>query len=270
MKRSAALSIIVLLAATLCVAGARYDFEVTDYQKKLAEEISLIIAGPHAKIVVTSKDQNTKDEVIFDGDRREFMFVDHEEQAYFVFNEETAKTVATRANQAKAMMDEALANLPPDQQAKVREMMQQQAPPTGVATEDTGGELKNTGEHTVHAGNPCLIYEMWRGGRKVQEFCVTPWDKLEGGAEVADSFEAMTEFFAEIRESVPMFAEADDSDEPFFKLMKEMGGLVIVATDLDDDGEPVMVTMLKSAKTVALDRSDIGPPTGYDRRTMGP
>jgi len=263
MKRYTLLACLLLVALP-SAAGARYDFEVTDLEKSIIEKTVLMVEGRNLKI----ESGKGKGDMFYRGDRGEIVVVDHDEQAYYVINKETAKTIAARANDTMALMDQALANVPPDQQAAIKKMMQQQMPQAQAAPERPKTELKKTGERATHSGYPCVKWEVLRDGRKIRELWVTDWNNLEGGAEVAEVFEEMAEFFEEIRDSVPMFGEGGGADQPFFELMKGLGGFAVVARDLDDDGDLVMLTVLSLARTQNLNLKDDGPPSEYKRREM--
>ena len=86
-----------------------------------------------------------------------------------------------------------------------------------------------------------------------------------GGAEFAAVIQDMSEFFGEIRESVPMFAEGADQPVEF---MQELGGFAVVASDFDDDGNLVREATLYSARRQNLNLKDAGPPSGYTRHEL--
>jgi hypothetical protein len=270
MKRSAALLSIVLSAAIPCAAGIVYEIEVRDHEQSppKSESTEVAVEGRNlAMEVLPGEGGRGRGTMIYRGDRREMVVVDHDDQSYIVMDEQTMSQLGAQVDQAMAMMDEALANVPADQRDKIREMMQQQMPQAQAAPERPKNELKKTSETATHNGYPCRKYEVYRDGRKTQELWVTEWSNIEGGAEVADVFHDMSEFFKELLDSIPKFGQSG-ADEPFFEFMQELGGFPVVTKEFGDDGYLEEESTLRSARRRSLDPDAFEPPSGYKRRQM--
>jgi hypothetical protein len=144
-------------------------------------------------------------------------------------------------------------------------------PTASMPTERPESELKETGEQGNKNGYPCVKYEVFREGRKIQELWVTDWDNIEGGSEVVDAFEDMAEFFSEMMNALPNMGGEDDGpamDDMVFEHLKELGGFPVVTREFADDGSLQEETALRSAKRQTIDPDTFNPPSGYKQQEM--
>lgn len=267
MKRlSIMLSILTLSAPAM--AGVVYEIDVTDHQHSPPNTESMLTAieGRHLKLGVPNGEKNGTGEMIYHGDRKEMVWIDHDRKSYSVVDEATMRELAKQINEAMAMMEQALANVPEGQRAMVEEMMRKKMP-QAQKIEPPKTELRKTGETADHNGYPCVRYEVLREGRVIRELWVTDWNNVEGGAEVADLFYEMSEFFQQMLDSLPKFADSGGSDQAFAH-MREMDGFPVITRELSDDGSIESESTLKSARSQDLDLDAFEPPSGYKRQEM--
>jgi len=272
MKRYTLLACLLLVALP-SAAGVVYEIEVKDHEQSppKTESMEASIEGRNLKMEIASSDwsdRGGRGDMVFRGDRREMVVVYHDDKTYFVLDEETMKALAAQVNEAMSMMDQALANVPEDKRAMVEKMMKDKMPQAQAAPERPKSELKKTGERATHSGYPCVKYEVLLDGRKIRELWVTDWANIEGGAEVGGVFEDMSEFFKELLDSIPQFADGGGADQPFFEHLQELGGFPVVTRDFDDGGDLESESTLRSARRRTLDPSAFDPPSGYKRRSM--
>jgi oligoendopeptidase F len=64
-----------------------------------------------------------ENDVIFNSQSRNMMIISHAEKSYMIFDENTASNIKSEIDKA---MEEALAQVPPEQRAMVERMMKQQ------------------------------------------------------------------------------------------------------------------------------------------------
>jgi hypothetical protein len=258
----------VLLFSVPAVAGVVYEIEVTNHQQspQKTENMETAVEGRLLKIGVPAGGQAGDGEMIYRGDQREMIFIDHDKKSYYVIDEETMKALAAQINEAMSMMEQALANVPEGQRAMVEEMMKKKMPqPQNVERPKT--ELRNTGERAEHNGYPCVKYEVLRDGRTIRELWVTDWKNIEGGADVAELFVDMSQFFKEMLDSLPKIAGEGGADQAF-EYMKEIGGFPVVSREFDNDGTLESESSLQSARSQTLDPDTFEPPAGYKRQDM--
>lgn len=263
---------LLLLVTAPVSAGVVYEIEVTDHEQSppKSESIHAAVEGRHLKMTMASQGKGTQGEMIYRGDRREMVVVDHDDQSYHVMDKDTMHQVAGMANDAMSQMEEALKNVPADQRAMVEQMIKQrmptQAPPTRLRS-----ELKNTGERSEKAGYPCVKYEILIGGRKIRELWVTDWDNIEGGEDMVEVYEDMADFFQELMDAMPDFGQGESGmDDNIFEHMRDLGGFPVVDKGFDDDGALESESTLRSAQRQTLDPAEFEPPGSYTRRSMLP
>jgi len=268
--RFAPLALALLLVTSMpALAGVVYEIEVKDHESSppRTESIEAAVEGRHLKMGIASGGRRSQGEMIFRGDRREMIVVDHDEDTYTVMNKELIGNVAGQVGSAMSQMQEALKNVPKDQRDLYEKMMKERFPQAAARAKP---ELRKTGEHADRNGYPCVKYEVLRDGKKVRELWVTSWSNIEGGAETAAVFRDMASFFQEILDAIPSFGgpgAAAPVDNPF-TYMDEMEGFPVVTREFNDDGSLESEATLRGSQRRVLDLVDFEPPAGYKRQAM--
>lgn len=264
------LLVCAIAAQAPALAGVVYEIEVTDHGQSTprSESIEAAVEGRNLKMGISSGGRGKQGEMVFRGDSREMVVVDHEDRSYHVIDEASMRAIADQVGSVMSQMQEALKNVPEDQRKMVEKMMQQRMPQ--ARPEKPKSELKNTGEKASKNGYPCVKYDVLRDGRKVRELWVTDWSNVEGGSEVVDAFEDMAGFFKELMDSIPDFGQGGSSGDPVFAHMKEIGGFPVVTKEFGEDGSLEGESTLRSARRQKLDPAAFEPPSGYKRLSMGP
>jgi len=167
-------------------------------------------------MTITSVGDQEDSEMIFRGERREMIVVDHDDKSYMVIDEAMIDSISEQLSGYEAQMREALKDVPPEQRAMVEQMMKGRMPAPAKAPARPKTELRNTGERDTKNGYPSVKYEATVDGRKTQEFWVTDWDNVEGGNDAVEAFQAMTDFLIQMRDSMPTFGVDEGAgDNPF-------------------------------------------------------
>ena len=257
-----------VLMTTSAFAGVVYEVETTDHSSSPEQvfDAEMAVEGQSLKMGVAAGDENSNQEMIFRGDRREMIVVDHDDRSYFIMDEATLKELAAKLNEVTAMMEQAMANVPESQRAMVENMMKQRMPQQAAPRE--ASELRKTGDSDTINGYPCVRYELWRGGLRVSELWVTDWSNIDGGPETTAAFQEMSEFFKEMLDSIPQFAGGSEVANAAFEHMKEMNGFPVVTREFADDGSLERMVRLKSATRQTIDPAVFEPPAGYKRKDM--
>ena len=276
MKTKLFICLTMTLMLSPLFAGVVYEIEVKDHEQSppKTESIQAAVEGRDLKIGNGSKGKGEQREMIFRGDRREMVMVDHEKGSYHVMDEKTMGQVAGQLSDVNRMMQEALKNVPEDKRAMIKQMMKQKMP-SKKDPEGPQDELKKTGERADQNGYPCVKYEVLRDGRKTRELWVTDWDNMEGGSEVVGAFEDMADFFREMMDSFSGAAgvglgRGGGPGEGVFEHLKELGGFPVVTREFGDDGSLEGETALRSAKRQTIDPDAFEPPSGYKREDPFP
>jgi len=259
-----------LIVASNVSAGVVFEVETKDHKSGDSGHIQAFVAGENLKMLITSGGNVESNEMIFRGDRREMVVVDHGNQSYLTIDEPMIKSIGEQLGDVEAKMLEALKNVPPEQRAMMEKMMKGRMPPQSASPARPKVELRRTSESDTKNGYPCVKYEVTRDGRKTREIWVTQWDNVEGGAEAAAAFEAMAEFYAQMRDSMPRFGADENKNDNPFEHMKEMNGFPILTYEYSSDGSLVGESALTSSTDRSVAPEEFEPPSGYSQRQMMP
>lgn len=270
MKRIAMFFLAGMIAVPV-VAGVVYEIEVTGPDgAEMVSDSTFSVQDNLVKVVGADAGEKFNGEMIFRGDRREMLVVNHDEMSYLVMDEATIQQLAAQVNEAMAAMEQALASVPEGQREKFRQMMQSKMPNAGA--ERVPSELRNTGESDTIRGYPCVRYEIWRGGIRTRELWVTDWSNVEGGEQVAAGFQEMADFFKQMLDGLSAMGDMGGFSEGFtdssFEHLKEMNGFPVVSREYDENGALQGMAALKSATLQTLDPADFEPPTNYKRQDL--
>ncbi|MCH9651578.1 MAG: DUF4412 domain-containing protein [Deltaproteobacteria bacterium] len=274
MNRFAIALVIGALSSYPVFGGVVFEVETTDHEQSSpkAETTEVAAEGKNLKMNIRSGNRGSDGDMIFRGDRREMVVIDHDDKSYYLMDEETLSSIAGQVNQALSQVQEALKQVPEDQRAMVEKMMKQHLP--GETEKREPPKLRKTSERAEKGGYPCLKYEVSRDDQKIRELWVTDWSQIEGGGEAKEAFQSLAGFFAEMMESFESVSGTGGfpshlEDNPF-AYMKDLDGFPVVTRELGDDGSLESESVLRSSQRRSLDPEEFEPPSGYKRRTMGP
>ena len=275
MKKLWNVPLLALLAHPLA-AGVVFEIETQDHDQSPPRVDSMEVAaeGRNLKMEISSGRSSTRGDMVFRGDRREMVVIDHDSKSYMVMDREQLQALAGQVSGAMSQIQEALKNVPEDQRAIVEQMMKQRLPqPPQQAPRRPASELKKTGERATHSGYPCIKYEVLLEGRKLRELWVTDWDNLEGSAEMASTFEELADFFREMMDSISSLSGGAGPlpfgvGDNFFEHMKDLDGFPVVTKEFREDGSLEGEAALRSAKRQTIDPDAFEPPAGYKRQQM--
>ena len=210
-----------------------------------------------------------ENDVIFNSADQNMMIISHPEKSYMIFDKNTASNIKSEIDKA---MEEALAQVPPEQRAMVERMMKQQMQGMGggapqMQMEMPKAEIRETGRSDTVNGIACNYYENYMGSEKEMELCVADWSDIDASENMRNSFMAMGEmmegFLQQLSEMAPMM---QSNDNPFAYL-KEMNGYPILSREFSN-GVAVEETVLKSITEQDIDASEFNAPAGYNKQDM--
>lgn len=275
MKNVLLAALLPLLAAASASAGVTMEMETKDFTASPPEQEAgtMKIEGNLLRID-SAAGGGRETSAIYRGDRRALVMLDHGRRQYVELDRETMESLAGQLSAAMRQMEERLAELPPEQRAAVRKMMEQQMPGLAPGTdtaEKASTDIRETGRRETVSGIPCTYFEAWRGGEKVRELCVAGWGDVAAGREALAVFEDMGDFFEEVMET---FAESSPQgrgalpmpDNPFQDLARVDGFPVVVR--LFEDGQVARETVITGIEESAVDPASFEVPAGYERQEM--
>lgn len=294
---SKALGLVVFLALFIYAAaapspaptlkrGVVYEIETTYHSgspSKGSERSKMSVEKPKVKMEILpdggSSGGGVKDEVIFNGERREMVVVNHHDQSYMVIDSETAGQlggqVQGQMQQAMKDVEKHLEQLDPKQREMAEKMLKGKPGGPGAvpgAPQPVRSDYRRTGERATKQGYPCVRYDVFRGEEKVRELWVTDWDNVRGGQDVVDTFKEMASFYDELLDSFEQMTGSGgffSADRSPIESLTKIDGFPIVTRDFEG-GELESETVLESVTERDLDPDAFEPPKGYRLRTMGP
>ncbi|MFQ5570886.1 MAG: hypothetical protein ACE5G0_14495 [Rhodothermales bacterium] len=282
MKKLCVVLFLVLLGHTTPRFGVVFQVETTYHSGSgsRAQSSQMSVEGSMLKMeILPGEDAEPgapNDEVIFRGNRREMVVVDHRNEAYMVIDEAAIEEIGRQLQQAKRQMDEITKNLTKEQREALERARKQGVSVPGMPGEPATrapSEFKNTGERATKQGYPCVRYDVFRDGQKIRELWVTDAKNIKGGQDVIDVFKEMADFYADLLES---FGEMVGSEGGFFgaegdpfESFTKIDGFPVVTRSFEG-GDLESETVLESVTERDLDPDAFEPPKGYRLRTMGP
>jgi hypothetical protein len=276
MKMFATLSFLLTLLTFPALAGVVFEIETTDHEQSppQAETIQSYVAGKNIKIGIPPGHRSSGGEMIYRGDHREMMVIDHDEQSYMVMDEEAMQEIVGQVSGAMAQVQEALKNVPEAQRAMVEKMMKERMPTAVDPTAGPTSELRRTSQRETKNGYPCVKYDVLLNGKVTHALWVTPWSKIEGGDEAREAFLELSKFFKSMMES---FSKASgfpgltgQNGMNLYSHFTEIDGFPVVTQEFGVDGSLEDESVLRSSKRQTIDPSAFEPPAGYKRRSMMP
>ena len=273
---------LVILTVSPLTAGVVFQVETTYHSGSPgAESSEMSVEKPNLKMEIQSGSSGSqiKDDVIFNGDRRQMVVVNHRDKSYMVIDGKFATKMGGQLEQAQKELEKRMAGLDPKQREMMEKMLKGRmgsmaggAAAGGTAPKRSSSEYRRTGERAARKGYPCVRYDVLRDGAKVREMWVTDWDNIKGGRDVVDSFKEMASFYGELMDSfsgssgAPGFFKASGNPVEMFT---GVDGFPVVTRSFEG-GELESETVLESVTERDLDPDAFEPPKGYRLRTMGP
>lgn len=258
-------------AASPVFAGSVLELVTTEYREEppVIGTVEISTQDGMSRMEVTSLSSDEAGGMIFREQGSEFIAIDHEEKEYYVIDEAAMERIGRQMNSAMQQMQQALEEMPPEQRAMAEQMMKQHLP----APTEKPAPLKvtKTGAGDTINGFDCDYYEVQQNGAKVRELCITGWDDIDGGREVADSMISMAAFFERMAEQFSAGPGMDVMGEQrdLFRHMRELEGYPVLSREFDDDGRLESESRLKSAKRADIDPALFNPPQDYKKMDLG-
>ncbi|MEX2494863.1 MAG: DUF4412 domain-containing protein [Woeseia sp.] len=263
----------LLIAFSPAFAGTVLELETTEYRggQRLSGTVEISTRDGMSRVEVSAGDGSETSSIIFRNDKRELTALDHEQREYYVLDEATIEQMGSRLSGAMQQMQDALADLPPDQRAMAERMMKQRLPEAAAEPIRPPTTLHSTGNRDEASGYDCQWHEVHQQGRKIRDLCVTDWDNIEGGRDAADSMLSMAGFFEDMAAAFSGSSGIDlfGGQKEMFRNMRELDGYPVVTREYDASGKLESESRLVSSSTEDLDADLFEPPQDYRRQKLG-
>ena len=204
---------------------------------------------------------NTNDDVMIFRDETIYV-IDPKEKSYIAMDRAGMKRMAEQLNPALQMLQQQLANLPPEQRAQLEQMLGQKMPQGGQAPKR---EIRKTSRTATVAGHGCTYAEVLQNGTLVAEMCVAPAN-LKAGKDLYDAGVKVGAMIKEMLESIdlPLLQGMANSG---MEDLERLGGLPLL-TRTFESGKAVAETTVKSIRAETLAENLFDIPSGYRRKEL--
>jgi len=183
---------VIVLAAAPLWAGVRIKAETTDLKTNKTTQQEMLLDNDRLRVNITDAD-GKHSSVLFqtDGGRERMVMLDPARNEYREMDQQSMQQVSQQLQGALAQMQAQLQNLPPEQRARIEQMMKARMGQAAAAPVRTTYTAK--GSRSV-SGFPCTQYEGMRGGEKVVELCAAKPADVRFSTTDFQVFEKMREF----------------------------------------------------------------------------
>lgn len=208
-----------------------------------------------------------KTSMILKDDR--LLILNHKDASYMTIDEASVSQIASKVDAAMEMMQQQLANLPPEQRAMMEKMMKEQmGVAMGAKDDKPAAPVRRVEKGASSSAGPyaCTEYAIFEGSQKTQELCAASLADIEGAVDIKSGMEQLSSMFTRMLESFPNVPFMDANNNPM-ELMNEIDGFP-VRTVMLKNGAPSRILLLKSTTTKTLPDTLFSAPEGYSQQSM--
>jgi len=183
---------IVLAVAGQLSAGVRIKAETTDLKTNATTQQEMLLDNERLRININTG-EGSRSSVLFltDGGRERMVMLDPARNEYREMDRQSMEQVSQQLQGAMAQMQSQLQNLPPEQRARIEQMMKGRMGQAAAAPVRTTYTAKGSGSVN---GFACTKYEGMRGAEKVAEVCAAKPADVHFAPADFQVFEKMREF----------------------------------------------------------------------------
>lgn len=174
MKYASLVSVsLVLMTTATAWADATVTYSVPEDQVDALPQQAFVQDGK--VLVKNAGDANT--DLLFDPANATMYIIDHSSSSYMPLNEATLVAVQEQASGMRAMMEQQLQGLPPEQRAQMEQMMQSMGINIAEAAERPVPTLEEIGD-TSYSGFDCSEQRVMEGNLQIATVCLSNGNNL--------------------------------------------------------------------------------------------
>lgn len=264
LKRIVLTTLILFLSSKVVIAGEVVEILTKDLKDQSASEETVRLLFSNGLMKMSNSDES---EMIFNASAQNMTIVSHADKSYIVMDQNTGSAIKSEMEKA---MEQALAQVPPEQRAMVENMMKQKMAGMGVPQvpemETPKTEMRQTSRSETINGYDCTFYEAYRDDQKEGEFCIASWSELDASDNIQNSFKSMSEFMEGFLDQFKEMAPIQMESNPF-TYMKEIGGFPVLSIQYSN-GEPTYQSTLSSITEQDIEDAAFQPPEDYKLQNM--
>lgn len=244
-------------------------------QKQISPEASHktkgMVKGNNFKMDFYENGTELDGAMIYRGDKKEMIMVNHQDKTYVVLDQATMDELAKVMSEAMSQFEAAMKDATPEEREMMGKMMKGRMPGIG-----DGGYvepvLKKVGTGKAN-GYSCTKYDVFRGEVKISQHCVAPWNSIDGGNEMKSVMLEMAQFMDQMAKSFSknkgIMGQQIQFENNVFNQLRKLNGFPVQTIDYLN-GKIESESNFVSSKKVNLNPADLEPPAGYKQQDMGP
>lgn len=269
MIRIVTLFILVAVTFNAAIAGVVFEIEMKDMDATppKVETMQVLAEGRNLKVKISGQNQRPGSEMIYRGDRREMIAVDHASQSYIVMDPKTMQAVGAQAQQAFGEMEAKMRNMTPEQRAMLEQAIGGNLPGMQQPQQAKLVVQQMNDRRNIY-GYQCTLYQVTRNRQKTSDAWITSWQNIDGGAEIIQAFTDLGQFMQQISESMPKQSGMAAGFDETFLTIKDFNGFPVASREYRADGSVESETALRNTQKKRLNPAEFDPPARYRRQQM--
>ena len=239
----------MVLAVAPLRAGLRVKVEVTDPKTgKVTEQQEILLDADRLR--VNSSDNSRVFLFLTDGGRDRIVMLDQQRNEYSEIDQQMVNQATQMMQGMMAQMQAQLANMPPEQRARMEQMMKGRMGQTGQSAPAVTYTAK--GSSTVN-GFPCTRFEGVQGAEKVEDVCAAKPGDVHFSESDFQVFEKMRQFTKDLINNNSLMRGAGVRTDYFMRWGYEGYPVEVIHYS---GGQPSGDWQVKSIERVSLSDAD--------------
>jgi len=209
---------------------------------------------------------------MFLGETDEMYMIDHKEKTYMVIDREQVEALASQMSGAMKQMEEALAQVPPEQREMMERMMKGRMPNADYEP-PAPQVVTDLGESGSVNGVDCQWKQVTRDDALERKVCIADPGSIAGAQEMVALAHEMRDFaeglmqLAKSASNMPMMG-GGTMGTAGAGMHAELDGYPLIAEDYDGEGKLIRRSTFESADEVAITGDEFTPPSDYKKQSM--
>ncbi len=259
------------LSFSICsYADVIFEIDQKQINPEATHKTKGMVKGNNFKMDFYENGQKLDGAMIYRGDKKEMIMVNHPDKSYVILDEATMKELVGVMSEAMAQFEEAMKDSTPEERAMMEKMMKGRMP--GMAdSKIVEPVIKKAGSSKVNSYN-CTLYDVYKGDIKTSQHCVASWSSIEGGEEMKTVMLEMAGFMDQMAKSFSKSGGFMGNQLQFennvFVQLRKLNGFPVKSIDYDN-GTVDSESKLVSTKKTTINAADLEPPAGYTQQSMG-
>ena len=230
------------------------------------------VDGNRMRMDTQSMEGQLASTAMFLGATDEMYMIDHKEKTYMLIDKEQIEALASQMSDAMKQMEEALAQVPPEQRAMMEKMMKGRMPSANVEP-PSPQVVTDLGESGSVNGVDCQWKQVTRDDKLERKVCVADPSSIAGAQEMVALAHEMRDFaeglmqMAKTASNMPMMGGGTMASVGA-AMHAELDGYPLIEEAYDGEGKLMRRSTFESADEVAIADSDFTPPSGYKKQSM--